>query len=93
MFLNLRENSDCALAQIAFEVHAKHLAAIDKYRESVPFWKRRGFERAVNNYRDAHEMASEGGNIFAIALSENSDVARTKRKIYREAVNSLLSFA
>ena len=51
------------------------------------------FERAVNKYREAHEMAIERGNVFAIVLSENSDIARTKRKIYREAVNSLLSFA
>ena len=43
VLLNFRENPDCTLAQVAFEVHGKHLAAIDKYRESLPFWKRRGF--------------------------------------------------
>lgn len=93
VLLNLRENPDCPIAQIAFGCHPQHLAAIDKFRSSVPRWRRRRFERDVAHYKEAHDIAREYGNVFAIVLSEKTDVARAKRKHYNEAIQRLLSYA
>jgi len=93
VLLNLRENSDCPIAQIAFGCHPQHLAAIDKFRASVPVWSRHRFERDVAHYKQAHDIAREYGSVFAIGLSENTDDARAKRKHYSEAIKRLLSYA
>lgn len=93
VLLNLRENPDCPLAQIAYDFHSQHLAAIDKYRTFIPFWSRRRFEIDVAHYKDAHNIAIEYGSVFAFALSEKFEVARAKRQYYKEAINRLLTHA
>lgn len=93
VLLNLRENPDCPLAQIAFGCHQQHLAAIDKFRYSVPIWSRRRFEADAAYYKEAYDIARDYGSVFAVALSEHTDVARAKRKHYSEAIQRLLSYA
>ena len=93
VLLNLRENPDCPIAQIAFGFRNEHLAAIDRFRDHVPFWRISGFNRAVANYKEAYDIARDYGNVFAIALSEKTDVARAKRKHYHESIKLLLSYA
>lgn len=92
VLLNLRENPDCPLAQTAFNCHPQHLAAIDKFRASIPIWKRRSFENDVAHYKEAYEIARDYGSVFAVALSEMTDVAREKRMHYGEAIQRLLSY-
>ncbi len=93
VLLNLRENPDCPLAQIAFGFHNDHLAAITKFRASVPIWRRRSFDKAVANYKEAYDIARDFGNVFAVAFSEKTDIAREKRKHYSKAIDRLLSHA
>lgn len=93
VLLNLRENANCPLSQITFACHPQHLAAINRFRSTVPVWSRRRFERDVTYYKNAHNIASEYGSVLAVALSENSDDAREKRKHYNEAIHRLLSHA
>jgi len=59
----------------------------------VPFWKKRSFDRAVKDYKEAHNMAQDWGNKFAIVYSENTPIAREKREIYGKIIHKLLSFA
>jgi len=80
--LNIRENPDCPLAQIAFCCHPKHLAAIDKFRTCVPFWRSSRYESDVAHYKKANDIACDYGSVFAIAMSEKNDVARAKRSHY-----------
>lgn len=91
--LNITENPTCTLAMIANSCHNGIIAAISNYRPHVPFWRRKAFERAVANYKDANNIATDFGSVYAIALSENSDVARAKRKHYHDAIRNLLSFS
>ena len=93
VLLNLRENPDYPLAQIAFGCHPRHLTAIDKFRHSVPIWRRRCFEADAAYYKQAYDIARDYGSVFAVALSEHTEVARTKRKHYSEAIQHLLSYA
>lgn len=93
VLLNLRENPDCAIAQIAFGCHQQHLSAIDKFRSSIHIWQRCSFEKAVTNYKESNDIACDFGSVFAVALSENTDIARKKREHYRKAIQQLLSYA
>ena len=93
VLLNLRENPDCPIAQIAFGFHNEHLAAIDRFRSFMPIWKRKRFERDVENYKLAYDEARDFGNVFAVALSEKADVAKAKRKVFSNAIQRLLSHA
>jgi len=93
VLLNLRENPDCPLAQIAFGCHPQHLAAIDKFRYSVSIWSSRRFEADAAYYKEAYDIARDYGSVFAVGLSEHTDVARAKRKHYSEAIQRLLSYA
>lgn len=93
VLLNLNENPECPLAQIAFGFHNDHLAAITKFRNSVPIWRHRSFDKAVANYKEAYDMARDFGDVFAIASSEKTDIAREKRKHYSKAIDGLLSHA
>jgi hypothetical protein len=93
VLLNLRENPDCPIAQIAFGFHQEHLAAITKFRAHVSIWRRRGFDKAVAHYKDAYDVARDFGNVFAVAYSEKTEVAKARRKHYSEAINRLLSYA
>lgn len=93
VLLNIRENPDCSIAQIAFSCHPQHLSAIDKFRSTIKFWQRGSFERAVASYKVAHDTAGDFGSVFAVVLSENTEIARAKRKRYREAIERLLSYA
>ncbi|MDZ4346303.1 MAG: hypothetical protein U1E51_28145 [Candidatus Binatia bacterium] len=93
VLLNLRENPDCPLAQIAFGFHNEHLTAITKFRDYVSFWRIRSFDRAVAHYKEAYDIACEHGSVFALALSEKTDIARAKRQHYSEAIDRLLSHA
>lgn len=91
--LNLREYPDCTIANIAISFHPQHLVAIDRYRASIPFWKRRRFEKDVAHYKVAYDIARDYGNVFAVALSEETDVARARRRQYSVAIQRLLSYA
>lgn len=91
--LNITENPTCTLAMIAHDCHNSILAAISNYRSHVPFWRRKAFERAVAHYKEANDIATEYGSVYAVALSENTDVARAKRNHYHDAIFRLLSFA
>ncbi len=96
VILNLRENPDCPIAQFTYAFHNEHLAAIVKFRNSIPawkFWKRKSFDRATENYKETYEMAQDYGSVFAVALSEKTEVAKEKRKIYSDAIDKLLSHA
>jgi len=93
VILNLRENPDLPIARIAFDCHPQHLAAIVKFRDYVPFWYVRGFDRAVRDYKEAHEIARDHGNVFAVSLSENTEAARAKRNYYHEAIKRVLFYA
>lgn len=93
VILNLRENPDCPLAQIASGFHSNHLAAITKFRLNVPVWCRHCFEKDVTHYKETYEVARSNGDVFALALSENTEIARTNRKLYSQAVERLLSHA
>jgi hypothetical protein len=91
VLLNLRENPDCPIAQIAFGFHQEHLAAIDKFRSAVPIWRRRRFESDVAHYKEAYDIARDYGNVFAVAFSEKTDIAREKRKHFGDAIKRMLS--
>lgn len=93
VLLNLRENPDCPIAQIVFGFHNEHLAAIDRFRSFMPVWKRKKFERDVEKYKLAYDEARDFGNVFAVALSEKTDVAKAKRKVFSNAIQKLLSYA
>ena len=93
VLLNLRENPGYPIARIAFDSHQRHLAAIDKFRYSVPIWSRRRFEADAAYYKEAYDIARDYGSVYAVALSEHTDVARAKRKHYSEAIQRLLSYA
>jgi hypothetical protein len=93
VFLNLRENSDCPLAQIAQSFHAQHLSAITKFRPFIQVWSRNNFERSVIQYKEAHNNAIGQGSPFMLAASEKTDYARANRKHYRAAIDRLLSYA
>lgn len=93
VLLNLRENLDCPIAQIAFGFHNDHLAAIDRFRSFMPIWKRKKFERDVENYKLAYDEARDFGNVFAVAFSEKTDVANAKRNVLSKAIQRLLSYA
>lgn len=93
VILNLKENPDCPLAQIAQSVHPQHLAAITKFRAFVHVWSRKSFEQSVDQYKDAHNKATCGGSPLTLAASEKTDFARANRKSYGEAINRLLSYA
>ena len=93
VLLNLIENPDCPLAQIAFGCHPQHLAAINKYRRFVSFWRRRRFDCDVEHYKEAYNKARENGDVFAIALSENTEAAREKRRHYSSAIQRLIYHA
>jgi len=87
------ENPDCPIAQFSYAFRNEHLAAIVKYRDSVPFWQKTSFDRAVENYKEAYNMAQEYGSVFAVALSEKTETAKEKREIYSQAIKRLLSHA
>ncbi len=93
VILNITENPTCTLAMIASSCHNGIIAAISNYRPHVPLWRRKAFERAVAHYKESNDIATEYGSVYAIALSENTDVARTKRKYYHDAILRLLSFS
>ena len=87
VLLNLRENPDCPIAQFAFGFHENHLAAINAFRKHIPFWRRTRFERDVEQYKQAYEVARDYGNVFAVVYSEKTEVAKVKRKIFSEAMS------
>jgi len=93
VLLNLRENPDCSIAQIACSFHAQHLAAIDKFRSSVRVWQRSRFEKDVAHYKDAYDIGRDHGNAFAVAFSENTPDAQARREHYSVAIKRLLSYA
>jgi len=93
VILNITENPTCTLAMIAHGCHNSILAAISNYRPHVPFWRRKAFERAVAHYKEANDIATEYGSVYAVALSENTDVARAKRNHYHDSILRLLSFS
>lgn len=93
VILNLRENRDCPLAQIAQSFHNQHLSAITKFRPFIEVWSRNNFERSVVGYNKAYDNATLQGSPFALAASEKTDFAIANRKEYSEAINRLLSYA
>lgn len=93
VLLNLRENPDCPLAQIAQSAHPRHLAAITRFRPYIHVWSRRSFERSVDQYKEAHNNSICQGSPLALAASEKTDFARANRNCYSEAIHRLLSYA
>jgi len=91
--LNLRENPNCPLAQIAQGAHLQHLAAITKFRPFIHIWHRKNFERSVDQYKNAHNAATCQGSLLALAASESTAFAQENRKLYSAAINRLLSYA
>jgi hypothetical protein len=55
--------------------------------------KRRVFERAVAHYKEAYNIANDYGSVYAIGLSENTDMVKMWRKNYHDAITRLLSLA
>jgi hypothetical protein len=93
VILNLRENRDCPLAQIAQNFHAQHLSAITKFRPFIQVWNRNNFERSVVRYEETHNNATGEGSVFMLAASEKTDFAIANREHYRAAIDRLLSYA
>ena len=93
VILNLKENPDCPLVQIAQSTNLQHLAAITKFKPLIPIWSRKSFERSVDQYKEAHNNATCQGSPLALAASENTEFARENRKLYSEAIYRLLSYA
>jgi len=91
--LNLKANPDLPSAQIARLNHSHILFAAGQFRPHVLFIRRKSFDNALVEYKNACEEASEGGSILAQFASENGDYARAKRKRLENAVMGLLSFA
>lgn len=91
--LNLKENPNCPLAQIAQSAHLQHLAAITKFRPFIHIWHRKNFERSVDQYKNAHNAATCEGSLLALAASESTAFAQENRKLYSAAINRLLSYA
>ncbi|SPD73390.1 hypothetical protein PITCH_A1820019 [uncultured Desulfobacterium sp.] len=91
ILLNLRENPDCPLAQIAFACNPQIIAAIDKRRNEIRFWCRNKFESDVTNYKNAYKEATQYGSVFAVVMSEKTDFARQNRAQFIEAIEKLLS--
>ena len=89
---NLKEKPDCSVAQIATQFHNTHLAAITEFRDSVPPWRRKGFDRAVSDYKIAADTACDFGSPFALAASEKTEIAHARREKYSSAIEKLISF-
>ena len=92
IILNLKENPDLPSAQIANIDRYVILAAAQEYRLWVRWFSRRAFDKAVCNYKEACEIACEGGNIFALISSETTEYAAAKRAKLNNAVHNLYSF-
>lgn len=93
VLLNLRENPDCPLAQIAHGCNPQITAAIDKRRDEVLFWRRKRFERDVAHYKESYQEATQYGSTLAIAMSEKTDFAKQNRAQFLRAIERLLSHA
>ena len=91
--LNIKENPDLPSAQIARLNYHGILAAANEFRPYVPWLRKYCFDRAVNKYKKAHNIATENGSILAQFASEQSDHAQAKRKKLSGAIRKLLSFA
>jgi len=92
VILNIEENADCPIAQVSYRLRNQHLTAIIKYRTFVPFWKRSGFDNAVEEYKKACETAQEHGSVFALVDSQRTNDSRIKRGIYSKTIHRLLTY-
>lgn len=93
VLLNLRENPNCPLAQIASGCNPKIAAAIDKRRGEVMFWRRKRFERDVARYKTSYRQATQYGSTLAIVMSEENDFAQKNREQFLKAIKKLMSYA
>ncbi len=91
VLLNLRENPDCPLAQIAHGCNAQIISAIDKQRSKIPFYRRKRFESDVVQYKAAYQEATQYGSVLAVAMSGKNDFARQNRAHFLQAIEKLLS--
>lgn len=90
--LNLRENPDLPSAQIARINYHAILSAAQQFRPHVHCLRKKGFDRAVAQYKEACAIASENGSVLAVASSEKTEFAKAKRKVLDDAVHKLLSY-
>lgn len=91
VLLNLRENLDYPLSQIAHGCNVQITIAIDKRRGEVMFWHRKRFECDIANYKNAYQEATQYGSVFAFAASEKTDFAKQNRAQFMGAIEKLLS--
>ena len=89
--LNLTD-SDIPSAQVVNVFRVKHLAAIQVFRDSVPWLYRSGFDKATKHYRQCCDKCLETG-IFAIANSESTEYAKENRKALLDSIHRLLKYA
>lgn len=89
--LNLRE-IDVPSGQVVSAFRLQHLNAIQEFRGRVPYFRRSGFSKAENSYRQCCENCLESG-VFAIAASESTAYAVANRKALLESIHRLLSYA
>jgi hypothetical protein len=91
--LNLRENPGLPSAQIANLNYHAILGAAQQFKPHIHWLRKRSFDMAVANYKQACLVATERGSILSQFASEQGDYAKAKRKVLDDAVHKLLSFA
>lgn len=93
VILNLEHDPSLPSAQIANIDRDQILAAIQQFRRFVPWYSKRGFNKAAREYQRACDVASEGGSILAQFASEQGEYAQAKRAVLCSAVKRLLAYA
>lgn len=89
--LNLTE-IDVPSAQVVNAFRLQHLNAIQEFRGRVPLFRRLGFSKAEESYRQCCAKCLESG-VFSIAASESTAYAVANRKALLESIYRLLSYA